>query len=248
MLKGLYTATSGMLAQIAKMDVITNNLANASSAGYKGDIASFDLSQAVGKQPPGVQLASQFFNNSPVLSIKYNTDFSAGNLQKTDNPLDIALEGSGFFVVQTPNGTRYTRNGNFSRDSQGQLVTSNGFPVLGQKGGPISLNGEEIEITKLGEVFIDGQQVDTLRIADFSQPNVLVKEGNALFAVTDPTVQENPATNAQVRQGFLENSNVSPVAIMAELIETMRGYETYQKAIHLYDETLGQLNNKVGQF
>ena len=247
MLKGLYTAASGMLAQTAKMDVITNNLANASSTGYKGDIASFDLSLAARKQPPGIQLASQFLNNSPVLSIKYNTDFTAGTLQKTDNPLDLALEGSGFFVVQTPNGTRYTRNGNFSRDSQGRLVTSNGFPVWGQKGGPINLLGEEIEINTLGEVFVDGIRVDTLRIADFSSPNVLLKEGNGLFAIADPAVQENPAAGTQVRQGFLENSNVSPVTLMAELIETMRGYETYQKAIHLFDETLEQMNNKIGQ-
>lgn len=246
MLKGLYTAASGMLAQIAKMDVITNNLANASSTGYKGDIASFDLSLAAFKPLMKIQLVSQFLNNSPVLSIKYNTDFSAGSLQKTDNPLDIALEGSGFFVVQTPNGIRYTRNGNFSLDSQGQLVTSNGFPVLGNKGGPIILQGEKIEINKLGEVFVDGRFVDTLRIADFSQLNFLKKEGNGLFKVEDPTVQESPATKVQVRQGFLENSNVSPVALMAELIETMRGYETYQKVIQLFDETLGQMNNKIG--
>jgi len=247
MLKGLYTAASGMLAQVTKMDVITNNLANASSTGYKRDIASFNLSLAAFQQPPGIQLVSQSLSNSPVLSIKYNTDFSAGSLQKTDNPLELALEGSGFWVVQTPNGTKYTRNGTFSLDSQGQLVTSNGFLVLGKKGGPISLKGEKIEINTLGEVFVDGQFVDALRIADFSPPNVLKKEGNGLFAVIDPTVQENPATGAQVRQGFLENSNVSPVALMAELIETMRGYETYQKAIHLFDETLGKMNNEVGQ-
>ncbi len=247
MLKGLYTAASGMLAQTAKMDIITNNLANASSTGYKRDIASFDLSLAAFKQPPGVQLVSEVLNNSPVLSMRYNIDFSAGSLQQTDNPLDIALEGSGFFVVQTPNGTKYTRNGNFSRNSQGQLITYNGFLVLGKTGGPISVNGEKIEINTLGEVFVDGQQVDTLRIADFSQLNVLKKEGNALFAITDPTVQENPATGVQVRQGFLENSNVSPVVLMAELIETMRGYETYQKVIQLFDDTLGQMNNKIGQ-
>lgn len=247
MLRGLYTAASGMLAQVAKMDVITNNLANASSIGYKRDIASFDLSFAAFKQPPGVQLVSQFIGSSPVLFMKYNTDFSTGALQRTDNPLDIAIEGSGFFVIQTPNGTKYTRNGSFSRDSQGQLVTCDGLPVLGKKGGPISLVGEKIEITTLGEVFVDGQLADTLRIADFSPPNVLVKEGNGLFAIIDPTVQENPAVGASVRQGSLENSNVSPVAQMAELIETMRGYEAYQKVIQFLDETLGQMNNKIGQ-
>jgi len=247
MLKGLYTAASGMLAQVAKMDIITNNLANASSAGYKRDIASFDLSFAVGKQQPGIQLVSQFPDSSPALFMKYNIDFSAGALQRTDNPLDIAIEGSGFFVVQTPNGTKYTRNGNFSRDSQGQLVICDGLPVLGQKGGPILLNGEKIEINTSGEIYIDGQYIDTLRIADFFKPDVLVKEGNGVFAIIDPTVQENPAVGAQVRQGFLENSNVSPIAQMAELIETMRGYEAYQKVIQFLDETLGQMNNKIGQ-
>ena len=116
MLKGLYTAASGMLAQIGKMDVITNNLANAFSAGYKGDIVSFDLSMGALNQAPGIQLASQYLSNSPVLSIRHTIDFSAGNLQKTDNPLDIALEGNGFLVVQTPSGIRYTRNGNFSQN------------------------------------------------------------------------------------------------------------------------------------
>jgi len=247
MLKGLYNAASGMLAQIRKMDVITNNLANSSSTGYKGDITYFDLSSAIGKQPPGIQLASQFLSNSPVLFMRHSTDFSPGDLQKTDNPLDIALKGSGFFVVQTPNGIRYTRNGNFSRNSQSQLVTANGFPVLGQKGVPIFINGRDIEINTLGEVFVDGQQIDTLRIADFSPPNVLNKEGNGLFKLIDATVQENPATGVQVCQGFLENSNVSPVTMMAELIETMRGYEAYQKVIHLFDETLEKMNNEVGQ-
>lgn len=243
MLRGIYTSVSGMLAYESKLDVITNNLANASSTGYKRDIIYFDLDQVQNSnQQPGIQLVSEMAaSNSPVLSSKHSMDFSEGSLQKTDNPLDVALEGSGFFVVQTPNGIRYTRNGNFSHDLQGQLTTREGFPVLGISGGPINVSGEKVEINASGDVSVDGQVVDRLRLADFQQPSKLLgKEGNGLFKLIDPTVQESPSS-ARVWSGHLESSNVSVVSQMAELIETYRGFETYQKAVQFFDETIQKM-------
>ncbi len=243
MLRGIYTSVSGMLAYQSKLDVITNNLANASSTGYKRDIIYFDLDQAQNSnQQPGIQLVSEMAaSTSPVLSRKSSMDFSAGGLRDTNNPLDVALEGSGFFVVQTPNGIRYTRNGNFSRDPQGQLTTREGFSILGISGNPININGEKIEIDASGYVSVDGQVVDRLRLADFQQPSKLLgKEGNGLFKLIDPTVQESPSS-AKVWHKHLEDSNVNIISQMAELIETYRGFETYQKVIQFFDETIQKM-------
>ena len=172
-------------------------------------------------------------------------DFSQGPIKKTDNPFDLAQEGDGFFCVQTPEGIRYTRNGHFTLDSQGILATQDGYPVLGN-GGEISIDGQHFSVDIQGNVSVDGAQVDKLRIVEFEDPLVLEKVGDTLFTARDPnSIQEEP-DGVQVRQGFLELSNVDPVRMMTEMIEVLRGYESYQKAIRALDDVSAKSINEVG--
>ena len=185
---------------------------------------------------------------NPPLYLQYGTttDFSPGPLKKTDNPFDLAQEGNGFFCVQTPEGIRYTRSGHFTLDSQGLLVTQEGYTVIGD-GGEISIDGQSFTVDIHGNIYVDGAQVDKLRVVEFADPLVLEKVGDTLFAATDPdAIPENPEM-IHVRQGFLELSNVDPVRMMTEMIEVLRGYESYQKAIRALDDASAKSINEVGQ-
>jgi len=251
MIKGIYVAGSGMLTQIAKLDTITNNLANVNSTGYKKDIITVGaFSPRYYPQSSEIQLVSATQriprNQVDTLFLQNLTNYNKGKLKHTGNSLDIALDGDGFLVVNTPNGIRYTRNGNLSYDTQGILVTQDGFPVLGQSG-PIKVSDGELKIDRSGRVYLDGQSIDTLQVVDFQKPYPLSKEGNGLFVLTDPTVRANQAQNTDVLQGSLESSNVDIITQMAEMIKTMRVYETYQKMVQSFDEAARKTNSELGK-
>lgn len=234
---GLYPLASGSLALIQRMDVLANNLANVDTAGYKADRSLFrSYMNAIALPPVPISGAGQTFSRLPSVE-EIRTDFSQGAVKQTGHPLDLALEGEGFFAVNTPEGVKYTRQGNFYLDARGGLVNGEKFPLLGAKG-PIRLpsGGGKLVIDSQGKVFVGGTEVDALRIADFPKPYPLQKEGNGLFGPFDPKAAERPATGFKLHQGALELSNVSLIRGLTDLISVSRSYEAYQKAI---DQLIG---------
>ncbi|GIX07886.1 MAG: hypothetical protein KatS3mg115_2289 [Candidatus Poribacteria bacterium] len=178
------------------------------------------------------------------------TQFQPGGFEQTGNDLDVALEDNGenFFVVQTPQGRRFTRSGNFSLDPNGRLITAAGYSVLGENG-PIVIRGGKVEIATDGTVRVDGQEVDRLLVVHFTPVNgrlPLKKEGNNLFRPQDAQSVPRITPNPRVRQGYLEASNVGLVQQMAELIRITRGFEAYQRAILVADSSLNMLIQRVG--
>jgi flagellar basal-body rod protein FlgF len=234
---GMYAALSGNLSAMRRLDVIANNLANASTPGYKGDQIQFESVLANVKNT----------TDGPVFSSeRFSTDFSAGSLQKSDNPLDVALDGEGFFAVNTPQGTAYTRQGNFHRSADGKLVNADGYEVQGKNGGAISVAGNRIDIGANGLVTTDGVAGGTLATVDFPKPYALNKAGGGLFLPADPQAQTT-ASNAAVKQGYVETSNVKVVVEMARMIEASRYFESCAKAVKSYDDMAAKAANDLGK-
>ena len=175
MIRGIYTAASGMIAEALRNDTISNNLANANTTGYKKDIAVTKdfaslLIQRINDGPQAPTIGS--LGTGSVVD-EVATIQNAGSLRQTGNDLDFAIEGQGFFAVQTPNGVRYTRDGSFSRDSAGRLVTQDGYPVLAQNGGVIRLNGGKVNVATNGQVSVDGRNVGSLQVVQFANTRAL---------------------------------------------------------------------------
>lgn len=234
---GMYAALSGNESALRRMDVISNNLANASTAGFKADQIQFESVLA------GVKNQT---SQDPMLSgERFSTDFSQGMLQKSDNALDVALDGNGFFVVNTPQGPAYTRQGNFHRGADGKLVNVDGYPVQG-KGGAIGIPSGQVEISANGTVTVDGAASGVLAQVDFPKPYAMTKAGGGLFLPSDPQVTPT-ASSASVRQGFLESSNVKVVVEMARMIESSRYFESCAKVIKSYDDMASKAANDLGK-
>jgi flagellar basal-body rod protein FlgF len=173
-------------------------------------------------------------------------DLSAGELRGTGNPLDVAISGKGWFAIETPVGIRYTRNGSFSLNHEGQLVTQAGWPVLGNNG-PITLQGNAVKIDSQGTISVDGQEVDRLKIVTSPAENAFQKAENALFAATPGAVVEEVEAALDVKQGYVELSNVNAIKGMTALIDAMRAYESYQKVLQTWSETTARAANDVGR-
>jgi len=234
----IQSLSSGMQAQWYRHEVLANNLANVSTAGFKQD--NLTVKEGMAEPGPAGTIAAAAH------SINHWTDFSQGAIHETDRPLDVALSGSGFLVVQTPAGPRYTRAGALSVNAQGNLVSAGGFQVLGQ-GGPITVRSPKIVIGPQGDVQDDGQTVDTLRVVDFPKPYALIKESRGLFVPADVKVAPETATDYQVVGGALEESNVNAVRTMVEMIDMLRKYETAQRAIQAEDEAARYASNDMGR-
>lgn len=252
MIRGLYTACSGMLAETNRTDIIANNLANANTTGFKKDLAIFRASPEMNihRFDDPVSVGSAKIDPKPFIGIlgtgvqvdDVNTDFLQGGLEKTSNPLDIALMGEGFFEVMTPQGVRYTRDGSFTKNSQGHVITVEGYQLMGQNG-PIVIRGEDINIDNNGRISVDGQNLDTIRIARFEDQAQLVKEGDNLYRATGQPIE----ANTEVVQKCIENSNVNPIREMTEMITAFRAYEANQKAVRTHDETLERAVNDIAR-
>jgi flagellar basal-body rod protein FlgG len=257
-MRALYTAASGMNAQQANIDNVAHNLANVNTTGFKKSRIEFeDLVYQQSKAPgtPTSQEAEAPIGLETGLgarAVATARNFSAGNLRSTSNPLDIAIEGSGFLQVQLPGGTvGYTRNGALHLNGQGQIVTADGFPI--EPNLSIPANATSISISKDGIVSValpDGppQQVGTLELANFQNPAGLDARGGNLFVATtasgDPTTGVPGADGlGTVQQGFLEDSNVSVVEEMVNMILGQRAYEANSRVIRAADEMLQQVNN-----
>jgi flagellar basal-body rod protein FlgG len=229
--RGLYIAASGMLAEQTRQDQIANDLANASTPGYKSDTAvqsSFGSmlleNTATGQQIGSLGLGAQI--------TRVVTDMNPAPLKQTDEPLDVALDGQGFLTVQTPQGRRYTRDGQLVVDGGGRLATATGYPVLDNAGRPIAVGGSDgLTIGTDGQVSRNGRAIATLGVASLTNP---VKQGDTLF---NGTAGPRPAATV-VRQGYLEGSGIDPTTAMVDMITSLRTFESDQKAVTSIDETL----------
>ena len=278
MLRGIYTGAAGMVAQMHRMDALSNNLANVDLNGYKRDtsihksfpellirrmaddgvyvfpMGSADIAPIVGKLGLGVEQNEVF------------TSFTQGPLKETENMFDLALDGKGFFVIDTPIGERFTRNGAFTIGKEGMILTKEGYPVLGENG-PIHIKENNFIIDKLGRVFVNRAlpedperlismrenqweetvQIDTLRVVDFDQERYLKKQGSSLWVDTEesgPAMQVSEENFPRVLQGFVETSNVSAVEEMVRMIEVNRAYEANQRAVTNQETIAAKLINE----
>lgn len=216
------------------LDILSNNLANSNTGGFKLDREFYSLYQGEQEVPANGQQPTTL----PVIQ-KGWTDFQQGLLTPTGNPLDLALSGKGFFAVDGPSGPLYTRNGAFKLSPTGVLTTMDGFPVRGvsppnqpaKKIQTVSQN--PIEITPDGTVRQDGQSLGQIQVVDFADTSALTKMGSSYFRSTDPKVKAAPAPDATVGQGKIENSNVAPAESAVRLVDLMRQYEMLQKAVNV---------------
>ncbi len=259
MVRGLYVAANSLLVQQASHDTIATNLANASTPGYRRAVPSVEsfpvLLGRVASQPGAVpQLLSTAAQAVPHLEPRQTTDFTPGVQQQTNNPCDLALDGPGFFVVAAGSGEAYTRAGSFTLDSEGYLITPGGHKLLGEAG-PIRVSGRAWTVTTQGDVVCDGAVVDRLRVVDFEaradgRPP-LQRLGENLFSAgrAAPVAREEARSPkaSEIRQGYLEGSNVNVVAEMVNMISALRAFETNQKIIQAVDSTLDRVINEVGR-
>lgn len=232
---GLIETTETMLAQEQRMNQITNNLANVDTAGYKKeDLTFWEMLFKAADGRPRVGKA-----------LKLLTNQQQGVVEMTDNPLDFAINGDGFFRIQTPEGIRYTRNGNFTLNAEGQLSTLDGNLVLGA-GGAITMESANIQVARDGMISEDGVVINQLSLASFAELSALEKEGAGLFRLKGNAVEEQ-VEQPDLQQGFLEGANVSVVSEMTEMIDLQRGYQTQQKALQTIDD-IDQLSiSRVGK-
>lgn len=256
MLKGLYTAYTGLRNEQYRMDIMSNNLANSSTIGFKKEgstsqtfdaVLAYKLKDTteVGNMPRRIG-----YNNPGVKIGEVYNDFSQGSFQVTDNTYDLALSGDGFFTIEFKNkagetSTKYTRAGDFTLNTDGFLVTKDGDYVLGTNG-RIRLDANtEASINKDGTIMQNGATVAKLRITAFEDYDYLVKYGETYFEPVEGA--EIIASEAEVFSGYLETSNVQVVSEMVDMINITRAYESNQKIMQTYDSTLEVAVNQLGR-
>lgn len=248
MIRGLYIAATGMQTQKNRLDVVTNNLANAGTTGFKEDTLvsrSFQDVLVSRMEDPAVVSERSVVGpmNNGVHIDEIRTSFANGSLKETGLTTDLALLGDGFFAVLTPDGERYTRAGNFAVSADGQLTTIDGHLVLGQDG-PVRVGNTAFSINGSGEVQSDNG-IDQLRLVRFADNGGLRKEGSGLFTNYDTTIDQ--AAPPQVRQGYLENANVDLTSQVVNMITIQRNFELNQRVLKIMDERLGRAVNDIGK-
>ncbi len=259
MMKSIYTPLSGALAQEKVLEVIANNLANANTTGFKAEKVSFKKLVAEPEKnyadplPP----ANYKVDLEDIMPLKGNeiayvgidkvyTDMSKGPEKITNNPIDFMIDGDGFFMVQTPFGERYSRDGGFDLNRNGILVNKEGHPVIGERGN-IALHGDNFKVNINGEVYQDGQLVDRILIYDFADKNHLEKIGGNNYFHNGPDENRNIIAKPSVIQGSIEGSNVNAIENLANMIIAHRSYEAYSKALKNYDSMMEKSSNQLGQ-
>jgi flagellar basal-body rod protein FlgF len=242
---GYYAAGTALVTSTQQMDTIANNLANASTVGYRAekDIFSSVLADA---SNAGSSDLDKAINNYGILSGTI-LDQSQGALQKTGNDLDVAIQGPGYFVVQTANGPMYTRDGSFQVSGKGQLVTQTGDAVMGESGTLTMLPGK-VSISADGTISVNGAVSGKIHIVDFPAGTKVESAGNNYYTAPPDTAETS--TDSDVRQGFLESSNVNPILGLVDLITAQRSAEMMQRALSMFnseiDKTATQDLPKVG--
>ncbi len=240
----LYQAAAALQANARWQEAISGNLASSSIPGYKKQQMSFEAIQA-GVMSQAGQRPTQLSLPRGVVG----TSFAPGEMRSTAVKTDAAIEGSGFFSVQLPNGTSgYTRDGQFEINSESQLVTKQGYPVLGDSG-PIQLDknqGSDISISSSGEVSQGNIRKGKLKITDFNDPKLLTPTSSGYFIAQDRALQPVEVREPRVRQGVLEGANTNGVAEMANLISVMRSYEANQRIVQVQDDRMGRTITELG--
>ena len=242
--QGIYTAAAGAIAMEERLNIISNNIANLNTTGFKKDQMSFEQFQ---KSLDTSMLYTGQYKTVPidVIPVSTSIDLTPGPPVKTGNPLDIALAGDGFFVVNTDNGPRYTRAGSFQLSTENTIITSQGYTVQGN-GGDITIdpNKGQLVIDSQGKVSQDGDEVSTLQVVNIP-PEDLVRQGNNLFSVKEGFTPE-PVETPSVIQGSLETANVEPINEMVELIAAQRAYDVFQKVIRSANDAYSYSMHNVG--
>lgn len=242
MIQGIYTAARGMTPLQQQQDQIANNLANINTTGFKQSglfIKSYQKMVANDQLQP--------FVNSDIKADEVYIDYREGPMQVTNGPLDLMIKGRGFFSVMSTDGVYYTRNGNFSLDPDGLLITSDGSKVMGTEG-YIRVDREHpITVTEDGEVMQEGNVKGVLKVVDFDAPYNLARNGESRFSPLLPGNTGRQSPGFSIRQGYLEGSNVEMIRNMVQMISSFRNFEADQKALQAQDETLDKAVNVVGK-
>ncbi len=230
MVSGIDMAAKGMQARMKNLDIVANNLANLNTTGFK-------------RQLPFSTILDQFGN----ATIQQNIDFRQGDIEQTSNPLDLAISGNGYFVVQTNNGTALTRDGSFKINNEGYLVDANGNEVMGNNGA-IYLNNlnstqkKEITISNKGEIKLGSDVVDNLLIAKMNEPENAQQTSGVDFLPGAGGYQIASPENYTVKQGYLEESNVNAIKEMEQMIQISHEYDSNHKIINYLDKSLDEAN------
>jgi flagellar basal-body rod protein FlgF len=234
---GFYAACAGLRAQSQALEVSAHNLANVNTAGFRGQQTTFQSLLAVASPtvPTVLNLAT---NNFGVLEGSH-LDLTGGNLEHTGNPLDLGLEGGGFFAIRTAGGTRYTRNGNFRVASNGELVTAAGDPVLGDNNRPIQVPAGAISVSADGTLSVNGAAAGTIQLVEFAPGARLTSEGGTLLAA--PAGSAQAAKQTTIQQGTLETSNVNAITSVMNLIGVQRHAEMLQRALSMFDSEFNRI-------
>lgn len=254
--RGLYTAAIGMMTQMSRMDVITNNIANVDTTGFKEDdtvVQSFsekfmkilnDPSQSLIKYDNriGKVTFGNFISN-------ISTNFEAGSVKQTGNHLDIAINGEGFFTVNAKDEKgkeieKYTRDGSFVTNADGELVTKDGYFVLGEKGN-IKVPKGVVSVNEKGEIYVNDELIDKLKVVNFKNKETLRKTGENLYKTTKESTFND--FKGSLLQGYVEESNVNSVNQMVKMIQVSRAYEMNEKVIKTQDELLGKAVNEIAK-
>ncbi len=272
MANGMWTAAAGAVAQSQSLDVIANNLANTDTSAFKKDIPTFKEYLATVERThdtadiPRSPIKDKDFypldgrDQAYVVTDGIHTSFRQGNLRNTQSQLDIALDGPGFFEVSTPYGAQFTRQGNLKIASDGKLVTVEGFPVLSKEPAGLSMGSNSLSaryinlrdrgglfgINANGQIYSGENLISQINIIEFKDLSKLKKLGGQLYENKDTNNIVNPE-HTQVRQGFLESSNVNPIEEMTRMIQANRLFEHDLKALKTYGELLGKEANEVGK-
>ncbi|MBW2632386.1 MAG: flagellar hook-basal body protein, partial [Deltaproteobacteria bacterium] len=224
------------IRQINQLDCVTNNIGNVNTPGFKAE--RFHLLRASFETEANEVRPAQ----GPATSV----DYSPGILQKTGNGLDLAIDGKGFFAVQTKDDVAYTKDGRFTLNKDGELVTRAGDYVLGRKG-KIIIEGNDIQISQDGVISVNGDEVDAVKIMSFREPSALVKLNMGLYRDPDNLAGAKKEEESRIQFGYLELSNVRVIREMVEMINIQRTFESYQKAIQTISEQDKLSTNRIGK-
>lgn len=253
MVRGIEAAAAGMASIMNWNDIIANNLANVNTPGFKQTLVSFRNIQ-------NMEVKDYPLNNDKskplgILSAGSTLDLAAldmkqGAIKMTGNPLDLSINGNGFFVIQTPQGEAYTRNGSFIRNQDGEITTIEGYPLMGESG-PISANSsnanvQDIVIDKNGNVSVNQKLTDKLKIVDFTNASALQPLGNSLYAASNNQSIITP-DKYEINQGSLEMANSNPIESMISSINGSRAYETLAKVIETENRSVTKTATEVGR-
>lgn len=263
MLKGIYSAASAMIAGLNRQAVISHNIDNLETPGFKEILVSMDdfenTSVTEKSLLNGSPASLPFLQNDGinklrrlgdlglgVMTTPETTNFDQGSIELTSEPLDVAINGAGFFRVQTPDGIRYTRDGRFQKDATGTLVTVDGYPVLGKNGAPFKLTEGDIAIKSDGTITVAEKSVGQIDLVGFKDPAAELERDlpNTFKAAGNPTSTEV----GRMEQGALETTNVDTAKLMTQMISTTRAYEAAQQLLKAQDDLLGKSIASLGQF